>query len=150
MSSAFTSQHTNKLDAKGRVSIPATYRQVLAEQQTPDGFLCSKAGGPHVLRGFGKAELDKLGKTLDTLQPGSREYIIRATYAAQTTMLSFDDEGRVRIPDELIAHAGLKDRVFFNGLYGLFEMWDPEQFAAIEGNRIAELQKLLGLDGGAV
>lgn len=147
MYSAFTSQHTNKLDAKGRVSVPAPYRQVLADQQTPEGFFCSKVAGPHVLRGFGKAELDRLGKVLDTLQPGSREYVIRATYAAQATMLSFDDEGRVRIPDELIAHAGLKDRVFFNGLYGLFEMWDPERFAALESARTDELQTILGLKG---
>jgi len=148
--SAFISKHVNKLDAKGRVSIPALYRQVLAEQQTPDGFYCSKAAGPHVLRGFGKTELDKLNASLAALPSGNREYIIRATYAAQATPLSFDDEGRVRIPDELIAHAGLKDRVVFNGLMGFFEMWEPERFAAIEALRIAEMQKLLQLDGDVV
>ena len=144
----FVSKFTNKLDAKGRVSVPALYRQVLAAQAT-EGFYCTKSAGHPSLTGYGRGMLDDLALKLKAHHPGSRDYLVLATYASQATLLSFDDEGRVRLPDELIAHAKLKDRVIFNGVMDIFEIWEPETFAPVEAQRLEDMRTLLGLGSGA-
>ena len=144
----FVSQFTNKLDAKGRVSVPASYRQALATQGI-EGFYCLKSAGHRSLTGYGRSMLDALGEKLKAHHPGSRDYLVLATYASQATLLSFDDEGRVRLPDELIAYAGLKDRVLFNGAIDIFEIWDPEIFAPVLALRVEEMCTVLNLGSGA-
>lgn len=143
----FTSKYVNKLDAKGRVSVPAAYRQALAAQAI-EGLYCAKSVGHRALTGFGRDMLERVADQLKGLMPGSREYLVLSTFAGQSTLLSFDDEGRVRIPDELIEHAGLKDRVLFNGAMDIFEIWEPETFKPVEAQRLAAMAKALGLDGG--
>ena len=140
----FVSQFVNKLDAKGRVSVPAQYRQVLAAQAT-EGFYCIRSAGLRSLTGYGQERLDDLAEQLKAYPAGSHDYLVLATYASQARQLGFDDEGRVRLPDEFIAYAGLKDRVLFSGAMQLFEIWDPETFAPVEAERAEEMRKRLGL-----
>ena len=54
----------------------------------------------------------------------------------QHSSLNFDDEGRVRLPDDLIAHAGITERVTFVGLGQKFQMWDPVRFEPVQRERI--------------
>jgi len=144
----FTSKFSNKLDAKGRVSVPAPYRQALAAQAI-EGFYCARSVGHRALTGFGRDMLERVAERLKGLMPGSRDYLVFATFAGQATLLSFDDEGRVRLPDELIEHAGLKDRVLFNGVMDIFEIWETEAFKPVEALRLEAMTRALGLDGAA-
>ena len=54
---------------------------------------------------------------------------------SSTQLLPIDENGRVRLPDDLIAHAGLKDRVSFVGLGRKFQIWDAERFARHRARR---------------
>jgi MraZ protein len=127
--SRFLGSFVNKLDAKGRVSIPAPYRQVLARE---GGVLyLNRAIGEQALIGYGEsqfAETDELLKPMNPLR--SRDY---AAYAMQafgdvTALTCDEDGGRVVIPPHLIEFAGLKDKVQFVALGKAFEIWDPEIF----------------------
>jgi MraZ protein len=139
----FISQVVNKLDAKGRVSAPAPFRQALAQQRM-GGFYCAKSATYPTLNGYGEDLLVDLDQTLKHLNPLSADYAAQATNVyGDAHLLEFDGEGRVRLPDELIAHAGIQDRVLFLGLNRIFEIWNPDTFPSVHAERMAKLRSTL-------
>ena len=146
----FVAKTVNKLDAKGRVSVPATFRHVLAAQQT-NGFYCIKAVGHPALNGFGDAMFAEADERLRQFNPLlSKNYAAQATAIfAQARLLAFDEEGRVRLPDEMIAHAGISERVLFVGLDRIFEIWNPDTFEPVEAARLEEMRRLYETGDGA-
>ena len=146
----FVSTFTNKLDAKGRVSIPAPYRQILAQQEM--GLLyCIPSFVSASLEAFGNTLLNQFQQRLDKYDPlFSENYDDEAqAVLAAAQPLNFDDEGRVRLPDDLIAHAGITDRVVFVGLGQKFQMWDPVRFEPVQRERIARARALRSSGNGA-
>jgi MraZ protein len=134
----FVSTIVNKLDAKGRVSIPAPFRQILAAQET-QGVYCFRSFAAPALEAFGSALISEFQQRLSNLDPFfSEDHDAQAqSVLAASQLLGFDDEGRVRLPDDFIAHARIKERVTFVGLGRKFQIWDPETFAPVEAERIA-------------
>ncbi len=133
----FVSTVTNKLDAKGRVSVPASFRQILAAQET-QGIYCFPSFSAVALEAFGNALIAEVQARLDSLDPFfSEDHDARAqAILAASQFLAFDDEGRVHLPEEFIAHAHIEERVTFVGLGRKFQIWDPERFAPIERMRL--------------
>jgi MraZ protein len=134
---SFVGTFTNKLDAKGRVSIPAPFRSALQAQGT-EGVFCIPALGLQAVKGFGQIFY---AETRDVVKPHHPLYdqkhaMLAAAVFSQSQHLSFDDDGRVRLPDDLIAHAGIKDRVCFAGLDSIFEIWNPETYAPVRDARM--------------
>jgi MraZ protein len=134
----FVSTVVNKLDAKGRVSVPAPFRQILA-QQNLHGLYCIPSFVSPALEAFGETLLAEFQQRLRKFDPlFSEDYDAQAqAVLGQTQFLNFDDEGRVRLPDELIAHAGITERVVFIGLDQKFQLWDPIRFEPIQKERLA-------------
>ena len=134
----FVSTFVNKLDAKGRVSIPAPYRQILAQQETGPLYCIPSFVSPS-LEAFGNALLSKFEQRLNAYDPlFSENYDEEAQVVlAAAQPLNFDDEGRVRLPDDLIQYAGITDRVAFVGLGQKFQMWDPVRFEPVQRDRVA-------------
>jgi MraZ protein len=125
----FLGSFVNKLDAKGRVSIPAQYRQVLSR----DGgvLYLNRAIGEQALTGHGESQFAADDEFLKTMNPlRNRDYAAYAMAAfADVTALTWDEDGgRVVIPPALIEIAGLTDKVQFVGLGSVFELWNPEIF----------------------
>ena len=126
--SQFLGTHTNKLDAKGRVSIPAPFRAAL--RATPG------EGAPLVLRpshkypcveGWPAAAFQTLAASLDGLSTFGEEHdALAAALYADANPSEPDKEGRIVLPADLIAHAGLGDSVVFLGLGRIFQIWEPE------------------------
>lgn len=150
MQDCFTETIVNKLDAKARVSIPAAYRQVLARQETDGVYFLKAVSGEPALTGFGNAVLAQMREQLKSFNPiFSKGYALRAhAIFGQARHLSFDDEGRVRLPDDLIAHLGITERVAFVGLGDTFEVWNPETLGAVEQARLTEARNLFDASGG--
>ena len=134
----FVSTTVNKLDAKGRVSVPAAFRQILS-QQNLRGFYCFPSFVSPSLDGFGETLLADFQTRMGAVDPlFSEDYDAHAqAIVGECQLLNFDDEGRVRLPDEFIAHAGIKDRVTFVGMIQKFQVWDPERFEPVRLARIA-------------
>jgi MraZ protein len=145
----FVSTFTNKLDAKGRVSIPAPYRQILAQQDLP-GLYCIPSFVSLSLEAFGNALITQFQQRLEKYDPlFSENYDDEAqAVLAQAQSLNFDDEGRVRLPDDMIAHAGITERVVFVGLGQKFQMWDPVRFEPVQRERIARARALRSTGNG--
>jgi MraZ protein len=135
---AFVSTVINKLDAKGRVSIPAPFRQILA-QQNLHGIYCIPSFVSPALEAFGETLLAQFQERLRKLDPlFSEDYDAQANAVlGQSQFLNFDDEGRVRIPEELLAHAGISEKVLFVGLDVKFQIWDPTRFEPVQRERLA-------------
>jgi MraZ protein len=126
----FVSNTTLRLDAKGRVSIPASFRSVLAR----DGFAglyCYPALDQPAIDAGGQALLVEIESLVNRFAPysGEREEFLVALYGRSETV-TIDTEGRVNLPDELKSHAGITDAVAFVGLGHKFQIWEPQRFRA--------------------
>jgi len=126
----FVSHHMLRLDAKGRISVPASFRAVLAR----DGFgglYCHPALDRPALDAGGNALLAEIEALISGFPPYSeeREQFSLALYATSET-LKIDGEGRVVLSDTHKSHAGIKDAVIFVGLGHKFRIWEPGRFRA--------------------
>src|SRR3984885_14486616 len=140
----FISTVMGSLDSKGRVCIPATYRHILAAQNTSGVYICPSFVDP-ALEAFGQSLLDGVSTRLAAQDPFfSTDFDDQATaLIARTQLLVADDQGRVRLPDALIEHAGLKDRVAFVGLSQKFQIWDADTYAPIQAEALARMKARL-------
>jgi len=129
----FVSTFHNKLDTKGRVSVPAPFRAILER----DGYRAGAAGAIYCYPSLDAPALDaggerlagKIDRLLGNLADYSdeRDELSLALYG-DVQVLTVDGDGRIIIPEELRAHAGLGARVTFVGLGDKFQIWDPERF----------------------
>jgi MraZ protein len=135
---SFISTYTVTLDSKGRVCVPAPYRQLLAAMHTDGVYVCPSNRG-EMLECFGDDVLDREKAKLDGLDPFSKEYDRRAArMAIRTHCLPFDENGRIRLPDALIAHAHLADKAAIVGAFGKFQIWEPSRFEAFLAEALEE------------
>ena len=143
----FVSTFTNKIDAKGRVSVPASFRNVLAKDGF-EGIYCYPSLDDDALDAGGQRLVDKIQHLIEDIAPYSdeRDHLAMALFGA-SEVLAVDGDGRIKIPEVLCEHAGLKTRAVFVGLGEKFQIWEPEKFNAqfAEGRKkLSELKKLLG------
>jgi MraZ protein len=140
---SFTSTVINKLDAKGRVSIPAPFRQLLTQQGT-EGVYCIANVEQNAIDAFGKTmitEYDARHAGRDALLDADYEALSQLLHG-ESHVLMWDEEGRVRLPDVLIELARIEDRVCFVGLGRKFQMWNPERFEPVRRLRLERARQL--------
>ncbi|HEY0265531.1 MAG TPA: hypothetical protein VGC16_02190 [Rhizomicrobium sp.] len=143
----FISTVAGSLDSKGRVCVPATYRHLLSaqapqgSQNTTGVYVCPSFIDP-ALDAFGQTLLDTINARLATQDPFfSASFDDEATaLIARTQSLPIDENGRVRLPDQMIEHAGLKDKIVFVGKAQKFQVWDAERYAPIEAEALARVK----------
>lgn len=124
----FLSTYTNKLDSKGRVSVPATFRAMLAAEDAGNVILF-RSSNHKCLEGFGMATMMEISKRLDQFDLFSDEQDdLATTIFGEARQISIDGDGRIKLPDELCTFAGLKDKACFVGLGRKFQIWSPENY----------------------
>jgi MraZ protein len=146
----FVSHFTNRLDSKGRVSIPAPFRAVLARDGF-EGLYVHPALGAPALDAGGHALLSEIDAFLATkpLYSDERDQLSTALLGT-SEILKVDPEGRVVLSETAKAHAGIAEAVAFVGLGSKFQIWEPERFRAhLEEARakVRDLRKVLGATG---
>ena len=124
----FLSSYENKLDKKGRVSVPATFRSHLSSMGY-NGFISYPSFNHAALEACSQDRIEKLSDTIDTLNPfeEKRDYFATSVLS-ESENLQFDTEGRVSIPEKLLNHAKIKSSVLFVGLGKTFQIWEPKNF----------------------
>lgn len=126
----FVSTYTMRLDAKGRVSVPAPYRTVIAKDGL-DIVYCHPSLDAPSLDAGGQALLSEIDRLIATLPPYSEERDELATALYGTTeSLKLDQDGRVQLTDSLKSHAGIADAAIFVGHGHKFQIWEPDRFRA--------------------
>jgi MraZ protein len=143
----FVSHFTNRLDAKGRVSIPASFRSVLARDGF-EGLYVHPSLDAEALDCGGHALLRDIDGLLEALSPYSEERDSFSTaLLGVSEILKVDPEGRVILTDTLKTYAGISAEVTFVGQGHKFQIWEPSRFRAHldeARNRVRELRKELG------
>ena len=113
----FISTYENKLDKKGRVSVPALYRSHLSSLGY-NGVICYPSFTNSSIEFCPQERLQKIIDSIDTLNPFEENRDIFSTsILANSFHLNFDSEGRVTIPDKFLSHSGIKEKVLFCLLY---------------------------------
>lgn len=130
----FRGTATNKVDAKGRVSVPAKFR-ALIEAENRSSIVCYPALRGNVLEAGGSLLMKQIDAMLARLEPFSdeSEALYHALYGASVE-LAFDREGRIVLPEGLCSIAGITDAVSFVGLGYRFQLWEPRAYAAEYAN----------------
>jgi len=140
ISTLFVSTVTLRLDAKGRVSVPAAFREVL-RRQSPGSLLCTTALSVDALDAGGQGLLGDI-EALIAAHPGApaeRDQYAAYLFGACET-LKIDREGRIVLSERLKIHAGIGDRATFAGLGHKFRIWEPERFRAQMARVAAQLR----------
>ena len=144
----FLSNTINKVDKKGRVSIPASFRPVLCGQGRL--FTLMSVDQPTVEAG-GVELIEKGEAQLALMDPFSTEYELYSFFLhGDSDHLNIDGEGRIVLSDNIRDHTGIKDQVAFAGRGHFFQIWEPENFLAYREEaraKVAELRKTLGTTG---
>ena len=139
--SRFLSSATNRIDAKGRVSVPAAFRTVLASLGVEDlycfqdfHFPAINVGGPDLLSRF--------ERQLDGLDPFSLEANgISLIVHGGGIFMRLDSEGRLSVTDFIRRHTGIAGEITFVGRSDYFQLWRPEDFSAAQAAAREELRK---------
>jgi MraZ protein len=148
----FVSNVTLRLDSKGRVSIPASFRSVLARDGF-EGLYCYPALDRPAVDAGGNALMAEIEALIGRYAPFSegREQFALALYGTSET-LKIDGEGRVTLSDALKRHAGIGEAVAFVGLGHKFQIWEPGRFQnelAEATQKVRELKAELGSQAAA-
>ena len=124
----FLSKFVNKVDKKGRVSVPASFRSALDQSGFP-GIVVFPSYKFPVIEACGMDRMERIAKSLDRLNLFSDEQDdLATTVLADAQQLAFDPEGRIQLPEELAAHAGIAEQAMFVGKGATFQIWAPETF----------------------
>ena len=143
----FAGTHHARLDAKGRVSVPAPFRTALRGESESGGAAltlrpshqhpCIEAWPTSVFETFAAAV-----QGMD-LFSDDEDDLTTALYADAWPMEA-DKEGRIIVPESLVQHAGLQDAIMFMGKGRSFQIWEPVAGArrAIEARERTRSRKL--------
>ena len=127
--SHFLGTHQNRLDAKGRVSIPASFRTALraaAEPEAASSLILRTSHKHPCIEGWPVATFKEMSRGIRSLKQFSDEHedlstsVYANAYEAET-----DKEGRILLSADLVEHAGLTNQVSFMGMGETFQIWEP-------------------------
>ena len=126
--SQFLGTHQNRLDAKGRVSVPAPFRAALksAENGQMAQIVLRPSHKHPCIEAWPASVFEALSQPLERLDVFSEPHDdLAAALYADAFPVESDKEGRIILPDDLKNHAGLTDSVVFMGLGRIFQIWEP-------------------------
>ena len=125
----FISTYVNRLDAKGRVSIPAPFRAILQVDGSDSLYCCPTLRGDAVDAG-GIRFRETIRAMLENYAPFSEDHeLLSTTLIGESEMLKIDVDGRVNLSESIKAATGISDRATFVGQGFKFQIWEPDRFA---------------------
>ncbi len=126
----FLGNHQNKLDSKGRVSVPAPFRAALRDPAAEEATIRLVLRPSHkvpCIEVWPEATFQALAAPLDRMALFSDEHDdLASALFADAFAVETDREGRVVLPEALLVHAGLGQTLEFVGHGRIFRIWDPE------------------------
>ena len=153
---SFLSTFVNKVDRKGRVSVPAPFRAALAGQGF-QGIVAYPSLTDPAIDAIGRDLLDRMiGHRFDrTLEDGDFESVLLGgggdrvveTVLAMVSELPFDGEGRIVLPKSLAETAAITDHAAFVGRGTRFQIWAPEAFERQQAAAIGSLRSRFADNG---
>ena len=138
----FISKFFNKIDKKGRVSLPSNFRNALPKTNRNEIILYKSIKSPSI-EGCGVGRLKEIAKRINHLDFFSEDYDDFSTSIfSEIVTTNIDKEGRFLIPEDLKLYAGIKDEAAFFGQGHFFQIWEPKRgLKNIEASRKRLIQE---------
>lgn len=125
--SDFIGRYLNKVDKKGRVSVPAGWRPSLISKDF-SGIIAQSSLSEKAIDAYPRDYLELLQGKLDLNDPLLEENEYESTVLFGGSVLSFDSEGRVVLSDSLRNEINLASEALFVGMGRRFRIWNPKIF----------------------
>jgi len=124
----FLSTYENRIDKKGRVSVPANFRSYLSNLGY-NGVVCYPSFNNQSIESCSQDRIEKLSNSIDSLNPFEEKRDFFATsILSDSVNLQFDSEGRISLSPKLLKHAKIKNNMLFVGQGKTFQIWEPIAF----------------------
>ena len=124
----FLSTYENKLDKKGRVSVPASFRSYLSNMGY-NGIICFPSFNNQSIEAWPQDRIEKITNAIDTLNPfEEKKDYFSTSILSESLNLQFDSEGRISLSEKLLKHAKIKKSMLFVGQGQIFQIWEPTAF----------------------
>ena len=124
----FLSTYENRIDKKGRVSVPASFRSYLSNLGY-NGVICYPSFNNLCIEAWPQDRIEKISNAIDALNPFDEKKDFFATsILSESINLQFDSEGRISLTTKLLKHAKIKNSMLFVGQGKTFQIWEPAIF----------------------
>ena len=124
----FLSTYENRIDKKGRVSVPASFRSYLSNLGF-NGVICYPSFNNLCIEAWPQDRIEKISNAIDALNPFDEKKDFFATsILSESINLQFDSEGRISLTTKLLKHAKIKNSMLFVGQGKTFQIWEPAIF----------------------
>lgn len=138
--SDFIGRYLNKVDKKGRVSVPAGWRPSLISKDF-SGIIAQSSLSEKAIDAYPRDYLELLQGKLDLNDPLLEENEYESTVIFGGSVLSFDSEGRVVLSDSLRNEINLTSEALFVGMGRRFRIWNPKIFNEYLGRAKSYMDK---------
>ena len=136
MARRFRGESVHKVDAKGRVSIPAPFRRVLEENDpdwtdglTPNLVFVYGDKSRQFLEGFSMTAMDEVDERIAALPRGSKNRrLLERMFSGQVVQMQVDDTGRLVLSPKLREKIGITNEAFFIASGDTFQIWEPKAY----------------------
>jgi MraZ protein len=136
----FRGEFHQKVDSKGRVSIPALFRRVIeaadpdwTDGQRPNLVIVYGDHRRKYLECYTIEAIDEVDRQIDALPRGSMERrMLERLFHGQSHPTQVDEDGRIVLPQRLREKIGLQGEAFFIASGDRFHIWKPETYEAEE------------------
>ena len=130
----FLSTYENKLDKKGRVSVPAPFRSYLSSQGY-NGAICYPSFNHQCIEVWPQDRIEKISNAIDSLNPfEEKKDYFTTSILSESINLQFDSEGRILLTSKLLKHAKIRNSMLFVGQGKTFQIWEPTAFEKFRVN----------------
>ena len=140
MVSDFIGRYLNKVDKKGRVSVPAGWRPSLISKDF-SGIIAQSSLSEKAIDAYPRDYLELIQGKLDLNDPLLEENEYESTVLFGGSVLSFDSEGRVVLSDSLRNEINLTSEALFVGMGRRFRIWNPKIFNEYLGRAKSYMDK---------
>ena len=131
----------NKVDAKGRVSLPADYRTIVKESSSE--IVCYRSLTSPCIEGCLEDSLDKLAAEIENSTDffSQTQDDLTNLIFGDAHRFSFDSTGRISLSEKLLEYAEITDTAVFVGKGRKFQIWNPDNWKKEEARIRAEILK---------
>ena len=130
----FLSSYENRLDKKGRVSVPAAFRSHLSNLGY-NGVICYPSFNNQSIEAWPQDRIEKISNAIESLNPFEEKRDFFATsILSESINLQFDSEGRISLTPKLLKHSKIKNSILFVGQGKTFQIWEPTTFEKFKVN----------------
>ena len=146
----FTGEYDCKVDAKGRIMLPAAFRKQMGEAESYR-FVIKKDLYEACLELYVVDEWERQNnlilKNIKPYNPEHRQFL--RDFRMGAAELECDNTGRILIPGRLIKQAGIANEAVLSGNIGKIEIWSPALYRASGGDVSAKRDRAERIMGDA-